>query len=913
LGELLRDSAEGREPRPRWHAWAVALIILAAVAVRLYRLHCGYVGVDGAICGLLGVSVLAGRWPLFFYGQDFMGALDGYLAAPVYALFGPDTLTLNIWSPIFSLATLLVLHACLRRYCKPLPSLIALAYLALPPAMAYLHAGKPNNHYPLGILLCALLMWFSYQLWEQKPWRKLTALAWGLTAGLALWTNFQAVVVIWACMLFLALTRLARLRLGPLLSGLAGALLGAGPLIYYNVLHHWKHGEQGQSFSLDYLAPHWRMLWENGLPIALGFNTPAAGGQTAPGSPWFFAYMAVAALLVLGLALLLLRGLRRQESWALLPLLVTLMSLAVLVSAIYGRELYDWDLRYLLPVYLGLPFAWAALAQALTRWGRWAALLLGALLLTLNLSSWPGFAKGVLFCGWQSFRHEVEYKDREFIASLRQAGFTGIYMFNNDFYRLAFFAGERPQFTGSWEDRRQYAAVQVDSATQAAFLDPPQESLAFLGLAHKTWQGRVFHCFQPPQGADYPLPRHNWRFSGVGGFEPGNSLKDGDLRSGFPLGGPEGRGRGFLLDLGQARRVGGLVLLPPEFRAAASDITVEAAGQDGVFQTIAKITDTRQPIFWSAVHPFFKARYPRMECYFPPRELRYLRVTQHAPRNNPHPGLIGEVLVLGAWPEPPPAVDWPQSAKLATKLLRDRGVKKIYADAWLSACLRREMGTGVWTLPANYQCDDYGASWPPPEEPLFVDAAPGSALVVPLAEAGQAREALSRAGVRHESLGAGRLEVFLLHGPASLVAEPWPLAGVVSGIDPESAGQLAKGRPAKGRWGSQTPQRPGMSLTVDLGQARPLQRLRLENPSFPLDYPRGLALELSQDGLVWRPVQATLAAPLAYGGRGLFAAGSGYSEYVLDQPENARYLRLTLTQGVDTWWWSVEKLAVFSR
>lgn len=909
----LGDRDFHKDSTPRWVPWAVAFFILAAVAVRLYRLHCSSLGVDGGVCGLLGLGAMAGRWPLFFYGQDFMGALDGYLAAPVYALFGPSTITLNIWAPLFSLASMVVIYACLRRYLKPVPCLVALAYMAIPPAVAYWWAGMPNNHYPLGILLCALLMWFSLKLWEQKPWHSATAFGWGIVAGLAIWTNFQSVVVIWACMLFLALTSLIGLRPLPVLSGVIGAAIGAGPLIYYNVLHKWVHSLQAGSFALKHVEPHWEMMWRNALPIALGFNTPAASGVVEQGSPWFALYLMVAGLMILGLLLLVWRGLRSAGRWAILPVLVMLMSVAVLVFAVYGRELNLFDQRYMLPFYLGLPFVWAALAQAFSRWGKAAVLLFGVLLLTLNVSGWSLFGGGHLICGWQPFRLTVEVKEKEFINQLRQAGITGLYQFDRNFYRLAFFAGENPQFADAWNDRRLYAAIQVDADPKAAILDGPQESIGFLGLPHKVWQERIVYDFQPPQGAEEFLTRDKWVFSGIGGDDPGRSLMDGNLHSGQGFSGKEGIGKGFTLDLGEPRMVGGLVLLPPDFRAPPGNLTVEVAGPDGRFQVIRKMTDGWQPFYWSATHPFFKTRYPRVECYFPPREIRYLRVTKHAERKVRYPSLIGEVMLLGPSRQAASETGWRQSGNMVAELLQSKVIQKVYADAWLSAFLHENLASRIWTLPANYTTDDYGNTQPPAEEPLLIDVSPGNALVVPVPETAQAQAALGRAGVSFQARQAGRFMVFMLDGRMGTQGKALPISSVSSSIDPDTAAQLAKGVPDKGRWGSLVPQKPGMSLTLDLGKAQTVGRVRITNPNFPQDFARGLAISLSDDGLYWREIPADLAAPLVFSGRGVFAAPAGYGEYAFAKPQEARYLRLTLTREAKPWWWSVERLAVFPR
>jgi hypothetical protein len=103
-----------------------------------------------------------------------------------------------------------------------------------------------------------------------------------------------------------------------------------------------------------------------------------------------------------------------------------------------------------------------------------------------------------------------------------------------------------------------------------------------------------------------------------------------------------------------------------------------------------------------------------------------------------------------------------------------------------------------------------------------------------------------------------------------------------------------------------------MRLTVDLGQTKKVGRVRIWNTNFPDDFARGLALSLSEDGLVWREAQANLAAPLVFSGRGLFAVPAEYSEYALLEPQDARFVRLTLTRGAEPWWWSVERLEVFA-
>ena len=51
---------------------------------------------DEAIVGLMGRHILRGEWPLFYYMQPYMGSLEAYLVAGVFALVGSSTFALKL-------------------------------------------------------------------------------------------------------------------------------------------------------------------------------------------------------------------------------------------------------------------------------------------------------------------------------------------------------------------------------------------------------------------------------------------------------------------------------------------------------------------------------------------------------------------------------------------------------------------------------------------------------------------------------------------------------------------------------------------------------------------------------------------------------------------------------------------------
>src|SRR2546425_3067027 len=74
---------------------AAFVILLFAVAIRVILVAQGWpvTNSDEATIGLMGLHILHhGELPIFFYGQNYMGALQAYLGAGFFALFGSSVL-----------------------------------------------------------------------------------------------------------------------------------------------------------------------------------------------------------------------------------------------------------------------------------------------------------------------------------------------------------------------------------------------------------------------------------------------------------------------------------------------------------------------------------------------------------------------------------------------------------------------------------------------------------------------------------------------------------------------------------------------------------------------------------------------------------------------------------------------------
>ena len=87
-----------RDPKSR--ALIAAGVLIAAVLVRSWfflRFDESYFDSDQAIVGLMAKHLVEGRaFPLFFYGQEYMLAVESWLMAPIFVVLGPSVFALRL-------------------------------------------------------------------------------------------------------------------------------------------------------------------------------------------------------------------------------------------------------------------------------------------------------------------------------------------------------------------------------------------------------------------------------------------------------------------------------------------------------------------------------------------------------------------------------------------------------------------------------------------------------------------------------------------------------------------------------------------------------------------------------------------------------------------------------------------------
>jgi hypothetical protein len=232
------------------------MIIGFAVSLRLLLLSSGWppTNSDEGTMGLMARHIAYnGELPIMFYGQNYMGALEAYLAAGFFHLFGPSLFTLRLGVVVLDTLFLVSMYLLTGLLYTKRFALSVLVMLSLGSNSVFLRelyaTGGSTQTLLFGSLTFLLATWlsltYSRELSIRRRWQRFAAYTvWGMVVGLGLWSDMVVLpffllasllwlVFCWRDLLSFSLTPLCLL---------VGFLIGAFPLIIYNL-----HAAPGQN------------------------------------------------------------------------------------------------------------------------------------------------------------------------------------------------------------------------------------------------------------------------------------------------------------------------------------------------------------------------------------------------------------------------------------------------------------------------------------------------------------------------------------------------------------------------------------------------------------------------------------------------------------------------------------------
>lgn len=237
---------------------------------------------------LMARHILGGEWPVFFYGQAYMGSLDASLVALGFGLFGQHVWVVRLVQLILFTGLLLSsMHLAWRLSGSRLSSLVTGMLLAIPTVNLNLYSTVSLGGYGEALLIGNLLLILTVEIRERynAGWQYLI---WGLAAGIGFWAFGLTLIYSLPAFIYLLLTSSEAQRgerSGRWIAWLlAGAMIGLTPILYWISTHGIAAlvrelfgsaiaGTSGGSYWSE-VSQHVINLLLFGIPALFGFRAP---------------------------------------------------------------------------------------------------------------------------------------------------------------------------------------------------------------------------------------------------------------------------------------------------------------------------------------------------------------------------------------------------------------------------------------------------------------------------------------------------------------------------------------------------------------------------------------------------------------------------------------------------------------
>jgi hypothetical protein len=481
---------------------------------------------DEATSGLVAMHVAQGReFPLFFYGQHYMGALESYLAAPLFAAFGPSTLALRLPNLLLYAAFLALMWHLTRRLYSPWLATFTVGLLALGSDRIVKNQLLAGGGYPEVIPAGALLVLLAVNLGVGAVRRRTLGYAgWGLVAGLTLWDDWLILPYVGAAGLLLLATGWRDLRGRAGLGLAAGLVVGLIPIVWHNLTA--APADRSLAIYTTLSGAELPAPWPDRLYGGVLFGLPMGTGHCGPGhcAPWQMWWgVAFPVLLIIAgvLAALAVRRSRgddrvRQGGRLVLVAAAALSLLAYASSSAAARTPED-SARYLSGLLISIPAVlwplWSAAARRADPLRRLAgAAGLAALVVTMVV------ATGALVAAAPGEARRADQR-RDLVAALDRLGVSRFYSEYWTCNNLTLLTRERlvcavlgDDLHAGWDRYLPYRDA-VDRADRPAYVLPAGSQLSRAVAAHLRDAGAAvtsttaadYDIYQPTVRADLPL------------------------------------------------------------------------------------------------------------------------------------------------------------------------------------------------------------------------------------------------------------------------------------------------------------------------------------------------------------------------------------------------------------------------
>jgi len=225
--------------------WAAVVIVLA-ILLRITLTALGWppTNSDESKLGIMAMHIDSFKdFPIMLYGQVYMGALEAYIAAVLFPIFGASLLSLRLGTTLLFALFLTSMYFLVSLLYTKKFALVTLVLLSIGSIMMLFTELMAHGGYPeilgfgaMAFLLASYLALSSGENAHPHGRRRMLAFScWGLVVALGFWSDYAILSIVLISGLLLVLFCWRELWRGAIWPLFLGLLIGSIPLIIYNL------------------------------------------------------------------------------------------------------------------------------------------------------------------------------------------------------------------------------------------------------------------------------------------------------------------------------------------------------------------------------------------------------------------------------------------------------------------------------------------------------------------------------------------------------------------------------------------------------------------------------------------------------------------------------------------------------
>jgi len=690
------DSSDIVEER-RVYRCLFIVLLLAGVAVRIFGAwrYRSILNPDAGVVGLMAKHMAEGRgFPVFFYGQAYMGSLESAVSALFCRIFGCSGFAVCLGTALVGFLLLPVVYAWAKEAGGEKAGLGAMAYCVFGTGGYFHYMGSPRGGYAVTLLLGASLLWLSARIVFRERCQERQSWGWffllGLIAGLGWWTDQLAVpAILTAFSLMLLLGR--KILILRALAAAVGFILGSLPFWVWNIIHDWGTFNFIHSFGRISFWRGFQLFCSSRLACVLDLYCLPPGWCTLA----MITYLGAILIVFVEAGTRVRKHRKTQENTHIL----TIAGFWVIFALVFSTSHFAGfnTPRYLLPL---LPALAVIIGLATVRLTRWLPFGLGWVPLILLIASQCVTLKPAV--SWV-MRGEIRKRMRDVqdLGDFLREHKVKIAYSRYRFYSRNFLLGEEFCFTSPNGDRYPPYTVKAEYASDIAVIRNCENMSAFLacagGSASRSVAGdvSVHHDFLPPEAGLEEIRPQEWlNARNAAGESVMDRISDRNISTLIRVRDAWKKDNHVTISFTNPATLCAIRITNPwKDSSYPAILGVEGKETDNdAWKTIVSSRPT-SCYYWSGTRFFWRGIHYRQECRFSPRTLSQVRILFPG-SSRPPEWQISELQVFG----PGPGFEPERSAlPELTDMLAARGIDHLYSDRWAANAVARGMATAVLT------------------------------------------------------------------------------------------------------------------------------------------------------------------------------------------------------------------------